>query len=201
MCWSCFCCPVCTALGTGCSLPLATCCDRRGFKFLDHPATLWMSGLAFVLGLILHAVLTTRCSNESGRPWNPLPTAYQNTSCFASNGNNSNFNLGFWSVIFLGVGAPWFAAATWARLTRERRAETWRAEDAHYLELGIPNPHLGMPTYAVPTFPAFVHVYPTMATPAPSHATFVRVDEASAPVYPQGTVQAPQPDEGKPAAR
>ena len=123
------------------------------------------------------------------------------TSCFGSSGNNSNFNLGFWSVIFLGVGAPWFAAATWARLTRERRAETWRAEDAHYLELGIPNPHLGMPTYTVPTFPAFVHTYPTMATPAPAHATFVRVDEASAPVHPQGTVQAPQPGEGKPVAR
>ena len=63
MCWSCFCTPVCCASGSACACPAAfRCCGTSGIVFLEHPATFVVAGVFFLLGLILHGLMTTACA-------------------------------------------------------------------------------------------------------------------------------------------
>jgi hypothetical protein len=113
--------------------------------------------------------MTTRCSISHGYTWDPVPTHYNGGRCWwhvGSGATRYNFAFeGFFSALLIGVGAPFTAVATYARLTAARRAE----ERASLGGVGVP-----MGTYPVGTFystfyPAAVGTYPvgTHAPPLP----------------------------------
>jgi len=142
MCWSCFCTPVCCASGSACACPAAfRCCGTSGIVFLEHPATFVVAGVFFLLGLILHGLMTTACAKEAGIAWNPFPWVYSGTSCFSEGGNVEHFSYGFWSALFIGVSFPFLACATWAHATKKRRDEEFQLQLERYAQLGL-NPHL-----------------------------------------------------------
>ena len=142
MCWSCFCTPVCCASGSACACPAAfRCCGTSGIVFLEHPATFVVAGVFFLLGLILHGLMTTACAKEAGIAWNPFPWVYSGTSCFSEGGNVEHFSYGFWSALFIGVSFPFLACATWAHATKKRRDEESQLQLERYAQLGL-NPHL-----------------------------------------------------------
>lgn len=138
-CVSCFCCPVCLGGGVSCSLPLYTCCGRGARRFLEHPATLAVSVFTLFVGLLLYGLMMTGCARYTGR-WSPFPWAYENTPCFSEGGNSAYFNHGFWSSVFLGVGAPFTACALWAHRQKKANRALDDEEDARLVAMGLAHP-------------------------------------------------------------
>ena len=158
-CVSCFCCPVCLGGGISCSLPLYTCCGRDARRFLEHPATLAASAFVLFLGLLLYGLMMTGCARYSGR-WSPFPWSYENTPCFSEGegGNGTYVNHGFWSSVFLGVGAPFTACALWAHGKRKANRALDEAEDARLVALGVAHP--SVPRHQWSAAPQFVPMVP-----------------------------------------
>lgn len=125
-CCSCFCCPICTACGTACSVPCATCCDYGGLAWLERDSTLALSLASLLLGLCLHLVMTVKCAALHDTSWSPLPTHYENGPCFGSGGDNAYANHGLFGAVFMGVGFPFTACCLYARATKARHREQRR---------------------------------------------------------------------------
>ena len=140
-CVSCFCCPVCLGGGISCSLPLYTCCGRDARRFLEHPATLAASVFVLFLGLLLYGLMIRGCARYSGR-WSPFPWSYENTPCYSEGegGNGAYVSHGFWSSVFLGVGAPFTACALWAHGKKKANQALDEAQDARLFDLGLARP-------------------------------------------------------------
>ena len=156
-CVSCFCCPVCLGGGISCSLPLYTCCGRGKRRFLEHPATLAVSVFTLFVGLLLYGLMMTGCARYTGR-WSPFPWAYGGTPCFSEGGNNAYFNHGFWSSVFLGVGAPFTACALWAHIQKKANRARDDEEDARLVAMGLAHPTY--PRQQWSPAPQYVPMYP-----------------------------------------
>jgi hypothetical protein len=138
-------------------LPLYTCCGRGKRRFLEHPATLAVSVFTLFVGLLLYGLMMTGCARYTGR-WSPFPWAYGNTPCFSEGGNNAYFNHGFWSSVFLGVGAPFTACALWAHIQKKANRARDEEEDARLVAMGLAHPTY--PRQQWSPAPQYVPMYP-----------------------------------------